>query len=72
MINGCQHQVALCRATNKPSLIEQAHCSEAQSMCRDNVEEVYYSYGERGVYAIRHHSDDSTPNRYFRQLLELA
>lgn len=37
MPNGCQDQVALCKATNRTSLSDYALCSEATSMCRDNV-----------------------------------
>lgn len=40
-------QVTNAAATN-PAVA--AICSEAQSMCRDNVESPYYSYGGRGVY----------------------
>ena len=48
-LNGCLAQVELCRATNKTTLSEQSLCAEAGAMCRDNVEGVYYAYGERGV-----------------------
>ena len=71
MISGCQDQVALCRATNLTSLSDQALCSEATSMCRDNVEGVYYSYGGRGVYDIRHPYDDPTPMDTFVDYLNL-
>ena len=41
-------------------------------MCRDNVEGVYYSYGGRGVYDIRHPYEDPTPPTYFTEYLNLA
>lgn len=71
MSNGCQDQVALCRATNKTSLSEQALCSEATSMCRDNVEGPYYQYSGRGVYDIRHPYNDPTPMDTFVDYLNL-
>ncbi|KAF2765504.1 serine carboxypeptidase [Teratosphaeria nubilosa] len=46
-------------------------CSEAQDMCRDNVEGPYYSYGERGTYDIRHPSDDPTTPDFFIDYLNL-
>ncbi|KAK5132046.1 hypothetical protein LTR08_000383 [Meristemomyces frigidus] len=46
-------------------------CSEAQDMCRDNVEGMYYNYGGRGVYDIRHPYDDPTPPSYFVDYLNL-
>ncbi|KAL5337790.1 peptidase S10, serine carboxypeptidase [Aspergillus crustosus] len=54
MPNGCQDQIALCKATNRSSLADYALCAEATNMCRDNVEGPYYSFGDRGVYDIRH------------------
>jgi len=72
MINGCLDQYQYCKATNRTSLTDHAICSEAQSMCRDNVEGPYYSYGERGVYDIRHPIQDPTPPPYFRDFLNLA
>lgn len=64
MINGCLQQIQGCigaagdvqhgstgkvslNATSNPSIA--ALCAEAQAMCRDNVEGVYYSYGGRGT-----------------------
>ena len=63
MINGCLDQIKGCRiaaangpynattpiTTPQPPSVD-VLCSEAQDMCRDNVEGVYYSYGGRGVY----------------------
>jgi Serine carboxypeptidase len=72
MINGCLDQYTYCKLTNRTSLADQAICSEAQSMCRDNVEAPYYAYGNRGVYDIRHPLDDPTPPDYFREFLNLA
>lgn len=37
MPNGCQDQVAYCKATNRTSLSDFALCTEATNMCRDNV-----------------------------------
>lgn len=66
MINGCKDQIDSCEAaakgipgglvdgkityaaTSQPAVA--AVCAEAADMCRDNVEGMYYSYGERGVY----------------------
>jgi carboxypeptidase D len=71
MINGCLDQVSQCRATNRTTLSEKAICSEAESMCRDNVESPYYAYSGRGVYDIRHPYDDPTPPKYFIDFLNL-
>lgn len=87
MINGCQQQIQYCvesasdvqfgysgkityNASSNPSIA--AICSEAQAMCRDNVEGLYYSYGERGTYDIRHPSDDPTPPSYYEAYLNEA
>ncbi|KAK4555472.1 hypothetical protein LTR86_007224 [Recurvomyces mirabilis] len=88
MKNGCLDQIALCRnaasdfpgglvgdtitqaAVNNPDL--DAICSEAQSMCRDNVESPYYYYSGRGVYDIRHPYSDVTPPGYFVEYLNTA
>jgi carboxypeptidase C (cathepsin A) len=61
MSNGCLDQISYCKVADVTSLVGQAVCSEAQSMCRDNVEGPYYSYGKRGVYDIRHPYLDPTP-----------
>lgn len=53
MENGCLQQIVGCRgalATGDTDLATGTLCSEAQDMCRDNVEGPYYSYGGRGVY----------------------
>lgn len=71
MIGGCLDQINYCRATNRTSPADLAICSEAQSMCRDNVESPYYNYGGRGVYDIRHPIDDPTPPEYFTDYLNL-
>ncbi|KAL4902501.1 hypothetical protein BDW74DRAFT_157917 [Aspergillus multicolor] len=70
MGNGCQDQIALCKATNRTSFADYALCSEATNMCRDNVEGPYYSYGNRGVYDIRHPYDDPTPEDLFAPFLQ--
>lgn len=72
MINGCVSQIDFCRSTNMTSLTDQAICTEAENMCRDNVESPYYYYGGRGVYDIRHPIDDPTPPDYFVDYLNLA
>lgn len=72
MIDGCLDQIGYCRETDKTTLNDYAICSEAQDMCRDNVEGPYYSYGGRGVYDIRHPLNDPTPPTYFVDLLNTA
>ena len=72
MIGGCADQIAECQTTNRTSFSDLAICSEAQSMCRDNVESPYYNYGGRGVYDIRHPINDPTPPGYFADYLNLA
>ncbi|KAI2485110.1 carboxypeptidase S1 [Pyrenophora tritici-repentis] len=77
MYNGCVAQIANCRAaaegnashyhTDARITPEQlttgvkAICSEAQSMCRDNVEAPYYYYSGRGTYDIRFQYDSAQP-----------
>ena len=41
-------------------------------MCRDNVEGLYYNFGDRGVYDIRHPYADPTPADYFVDYVNLA
>lgn len=72
MIGGCLDLVTQCRENNQTNLAGNTFCSEAQNMCRDNVEGPYYSYGGRGVYDIRHPYDDPTPPSYFPDYLNLA
>ncbi|KAI9813836.1 MAG: hypothetical protein M1827_003626 [Pycnora praestabilis] len=72
MLNGCLDQVAECRETNRTTLADMAICTEAEDMCRDNVEGPYYEYGMRGVYDIRHPYDDPTPPTYFINFLNEA
>ena len=72
MENGCLAQVAGCRAVDKSTLSGQAVCTEAENLCRDNVEGPYYSYGGRGVYDIRHPYDDPTPPGFFVPYLNQA
>ncbi|KAJ5752381.1 hypothetical protein N7520_009298 [Penicillium odoratum] len=69
MPNGCQDQVATCKATNRTSLSDYSLCTEATNMCRDNVEGPYYSFSGRGTYDIRHPSNDPTPPSYYEQYL---
>ncbi|KAI9665801.1 MAG: hypothetical protein M1821_003735 [Bathelium mastoideum] len=70
--NGCLAQVAGCREVNQSTLSGQAVCTEAENMCRDNVEGPYYTFSGRGTYDIRHPSDDPTPPTYFEDYLNQA
>ncbi|KAK7546083.1 Alpha/Beta hydrolase protein [Phyllosticta citricarpa] len=72
MPNGCLNMIELCRAADRSTMAGQALCSEATSMCRDNVEGVYYNFGDRGVYDIRHPYDDPTPPSYYADYLNEA
>ncbi|OQO08413.1 hypothetical protein B0A48_06283 [Cryoendolithus antarcticus] len=85
MINGCLEQITACRAAaadggynastpiSSPSLPATfILCSEAQDMCRDNVEGPYYSYSGRGTYDIRHPKKEPTPPNYFVDYLDQA
>ena len=69
MPNGCLDQIGYCRQTNRTEPNDYAICAEAGNMCRDNVEGLYYSFGGRGVYDIRHPYDDPTPPDYFEHYL---
>ncbi|PIA97398.1 Carboxypeptidase S1 A [Cercospora beticola] len=88
MVNGCKAQIDGCiasaqgipgglvngkityAATSQPAVA--AICAEAGNMCRDNVESLYYAYGDRGTYDIRHPSADPTPESYFGDYLNQA
>lgn len=73
MPSGCLDQVQHCRQARATPELDQATdaiCSEAQSMCRDNVEGPYYAFGGRGVYDIRHPYNDPTPPKYFTEYLQ--
>jgi carboxypeptidase D len=72
MVGGCLDQIGYCRDTNMTTPSEKALCSEAQNMCRDNVEGPYYEYGGRGTYDIRHPQADPTPPGYFIDFLNKA
>ena len=72
MTNGCLDQVGFCKETNRTSLSDYAICTEAEDLCRDNVESPYYEYSGRGVYDIRHPYNDPTPPTYFEDFLNLA
>lgn len=73
---GCLAQLEACAyylANNtQDQLANQGVCTEASDMCRDNVESLYYYYGERGVYDIRHPYDDPTPPDYLIDYLNQA
>ena len=72
MPNGCLDQINFCRQTNRSNDNAYAICSEATSMCRDNVEGPYYQFSGRGVYDIRHPYNDPTPPDYFEHYLNKA
>jgi len=72
MPNGCLNQLAYCAAANRSTPAGLAVCSRATDECRDNVEGVYYDFGNRGVYDIRHPYLDPTPPAYFEHFLNLA
>ena len=72
MENGCLDQISYCALADTSTLVGQAVCTEAENLCRDNVESPYYYYGGRGVYDIRHPFDDPTPPDYFVNYLNLA
>lgn len=65
MPNGCLSQLENCDYVDRNTLSGKALCTEATNMCRDNVEGLYYAFGVRGTYDIRHPSDDPTPPDYF-------
>jgi carboxypeptidase C (cathepsin A) len=71
MSNGCLDQISFCMEADTTTLSGQAVCTEAEDMCRDNVEGPYYSYGGRGVYDIRHPYLDPTPADNFVEYLNL-
>lgn len=71
MPNGCLSQLEFCAEVDRSTWSGQAACAEAANMCRDNVEGVYYNFGDRGVYDIRHPYEDPTPADYFVDYLNL-
>lgn len=71
MSYGCLQQLEGCFEVDQTTLSGQAICAEAANMCRDNVEGLYYNFGDRGVYDIRHPYDDPTPADYFVDYLNL-
>jgi hypothetical protein len=71
MPNGCQNQIDECRSVDPNDMAYHPICSEAQNMCRDNVEGMYYYFSGRGTYDIRHPSNDPTPPTYFEDYLNL-
>lgn len=72
MPGGCLQQIEYCYQVDTTTLSGQAVCTEAADMCRDNVEGLYYNFGDRGVYDIRHPYDDPTPPSYFVDYLNQA
>lgn len=69
MPNGCLDQYEYCAEVDRDSLAGQSICAEAADMCRDSVEGLYYAFGGRGVYDIRHPYNDPTPPSYFGDYL---
>lgn len=67
--NGCLDQYSYCQYTNRTSLSDYAICTEAENMCRDNVESPHCEYSRRGVYDIRHPYEDPIPPNYFIEYL---
>lgn len=65
MKNGCLDMLQTCYDANQTTIAGRSVCTEAENMCRDNVESPYYQYGGRGTYDIRHPHDDPTPPSYF-------
>lgn len=72
MPNGCLSQLETCYYYNETGLSGQAVCTEAENMCRDNVESPYYYFSGRNPYDIRAPYDDPTPPEYFVDYLNLA
>lgn len=70
--NGCLAQIEYCYLANTSDIVGMAVCTEAENMCRDNVEGPYYVYSGRGVYDIRHPYDDPTPPNYIIPYLNQA
>lgn len=68
---GCLTQIKSCYQANQSTLVGQSVCAEASDMCRDSVESMYYAFGGRGVYDIRHPFNDTTPPSYFNKFLNL-
>jgi hypothetical protein len=68
MYNGCLDQYTYCLDTNRTSLSDYAICTEAEDMCRDNVESPHYEYSGRGVYEIKHPYETQPPT-YFTEYL---
>lgn len=69
---GCLDAISTCELTNQSTLVGNAVCSEAATVCRDMVEGAYYAFGDRGVYDIRHPYNDPTPPDYLIAFLDLA
>jgi len=72
MKGGCLDLVKQCRAIKQTNLAQHTFCSEAQNMCRGNVERPYFAYSGRGTYDIRHPHHDPTPPSYFEDYLNQA
>ncbi|KAJ5780348.1 hypothetical protein N7457_005508 [Penicillium paradoxum] len=72
MPKGCQTLIAMCHATKRVEVADQAICAEATYMCRDNAEGPYYTISGRNSYDIRLAADDQTPPPYYTEYLNKA
>lgn len=70
--NGCNDQIEYCKQADRSTDEGQLTCASAVTLCRGLVEDLYYSFGDRGIYDIRHPYDDPTPPTYFIDFLNLA
>ncbi|KAK7569886.1 Alpha/Beta hydrolase protein [Phyllosticta citricarpa] len=69
---GCLDQIRDCRRTNLTSPTERAICAQAANMCRDNVEGVYESLSDRGIYDVRENRNNTVPPEYWKKYLNRA
>ncbi|GAB7359909.1 hypothetical protein MBLNU230_g7436t1 [Neophaeotheca triangularis] len=69
---GCSDYIDYCASSDTSTVYGQSTCATATNMCRGLIEELYYEYGGRGVYDIRHPYDDPTPPDYFEDYLNTA
>lgn len=74
MPNGCLQQIEFCYQYNETEFGIESYgvCTEAENMCRDNVESPYYYFSGRNAYDIRAPSVDPTPPGYFLDYLNQA
>lgn len=75
MPNGCLQQIEFCTQIyneTETGIGGYGVCTEAENMCRDNVEGLYYAFSGRNPYDIRAPYVDPTPPGYFLDYLNLA